>query len=353
MPRSCPHPVPESIIKHTKLTPWVHASELRQAQIIIQRLQTLLMQYAIPVGPETYQVQNAMATIEMVGRPPFGQSLQAQMPIFDHTAPAPHISTNKIAKTSAQPSLFPASATVPDGSTSLPDGSTMDVLATPSTASDLPSASSDMPLTQLGAPPQPAGSSMSPVRPQSIISPTTTSPTSPLKSPEGDLSSTQTAINFILCLEHPCLYHHNIPSVPMLAHGYVGTGHSLMMSSPIMHHSPHTYSLNPLTSTNGHRGIGWPRNATWEVPAIELEKLLKFSDDVTSLLAEDGVATEITPVQAWHRIVKHPNFAERMTEEKLSALQTRLRAKVKCVGFGAIIEMGVFERELASVLGSS
>lgn len=37
------------------------------------------------------QVDHPMATIELVGRPPFGQALQAQMPTFDHSAPAPHV----------------------------------------------------------------------------------------------------------------------------------------------------------------------------------------------------------------------------------------------------------------------
>lgn len=58
---------------------------------MIQRLQELLTVNGIPVPADILQVDHPMATIELVGRPPFGQTLQAQMPIFDHSAPAPHV----------------------------------------------------------------------------------------------------------------------------------------------------------------------------------------------------------------------------------------------------------------------
>lgn len=61
------------------------------AKIVIQRLQELLTANGIPVPTDILQVDHPMATIELVGRPPFGQALQAQMPTFDHSAPAPHV----------------------------------------------------------------------------------------------------------------------------------------------------------------------------------------------------------------------------------------------------------------------
>lgn len=131
------------------------------------------------------------------------------------------------------------------------------------------------------------------------------------------LDATQVGINFVLALEHPCLYHHGIPSVPMLAHGDLGYGHSLMLSSPIMEHSP-KYSLNPLK-------LGFAKGATWTVSAVELEKLLSFSDQI-------DLEGEITPVQVWHTIINHPNF-HCMTPERLEALRDALLPSVKCLGY--------------------
>lgn len=102
----------------------------------------------------------------------------------------------------------------------------------------------------------------------------------------------------------------------MLAHGDLGAGHSLMLSSPIMEHSPH-YSLNPLK-------MGWPRGATWQVPSIELEKLLSFSDQIE-------LEGEITPVQVWHAVITHPSFVK-MTPERLEVMRNILEANVKCLG---------------------
>ncbi|KPI41037.1 uncharacterized protein AB675_7962 [Cyphellophora attinorum] len=273
-----------------------HASEdLRQAHIVIQRLQNLLMQYGIPVGPEIFQVDNAMATIELVGRPPFGQSLHAQIPsipVFDHSIPAPHIST-----------------TTPTQRASSTGGGSDVLLAT---------AIDEKPSFGFDAATEASSSA------QTII-----------MHPHG-LDSVQVGINFVLALEHPCLYHHSIPSVPMLAHGYMGTGHSLMLSSPIMEHSP-SYSLNPLK-------MGWPRGAKWNVPAIELEKLLTFSEEIE-------LEGEVTPVQVWNVVKRHPKF-ESMTAEKLEAFRDALLPSVKCLGFGAVIEQGFFETQLETAMGA-
>ena len=132
------------------------------------------------------------------------------------------------------------------------------------------------------------------------------------------LDSAQVGINFVLALEQPCLYHHSIPSVPMLAHGELGTGHSLMLSSPIMEHSPN-YSLNPLK-------LGWPRGAKWNIPAVELEKLLTFSEQIE-------LEGEVTPVQIWNLVLRHGNFSS-MTPEKLEDLRDSLLPNVKCLGSG-------------------
>jgi len=256
------------------------SEELRHAKTVIQRLQELLASNDVPIPNDILKVNHPMATIELVGKPPFGQSLQAQLPVFDHSAPAPHLRES----VSAQP--FPSSS---------------EFEANTSTA---------------------LGSDLAMACDQEVERPLSTHP--------YGLDSTQVGVNFVLALEHPCLYHHSIPSVPMLAHGEIGYGHSLMLSSPIMEHSP-SYSLNPLK-------MGWPKGTTWNVPAIELDKLLSFSDQIE-------LESEITPVQVWHQVRCHPNFNS-LTPERLQSLRDALLPSVKCLGFGAVIDLELFEAEL-------
>ena len=217
--------------------------------------------------PGHLHVDHPMATIELVGRPPFGQSLQAQMPNFDHSAPAPHLRGSVFAQ-------------------NLPQSTESETISSTATTSDTEAMAWDTETERL-----------------------------PTKHPLG-LDATQVGVNFVLALEHPCLYHHGIPSVPMLAHGDVGYGHSLMLSSPIMEHSP-KYSLNPLK-------LGFAKGSSWTVPAAELEKLLSFSNQIE-------LEGEITPVQVWHTIVRHPAF-QCLTPKKLEALRDALLPSVKCLG---------------------
>lgn len=242
--------------------------ELRHAKAVIRNLEELLRGHGIAVPADILQVSFPMATIELVGRPPFGQTLQAQMPTFDYSAPAPHLR----------------------GSVS---GQALPLSAESETTSSTAQVSDTEPMAWDSDP----GSTPSP-------------------HPYG-LDSTQIGINFVLALEHPCLYHHGIPSVPLLARGELGYGHSLMLSSPIMEHSPN-YSLNPLK-------MGFPKGATWNVSASELEKLLGFSDQIE-------LEGEITPVQIWNTIRRHRNF-DQLTPEKLERLRDALLPSVKCLGY--------------------
>jgi hypothetical protein len=242
-------------------------AEIRHARTVIQKLEELLAAHGIPVPQNLLQVDHPMATIELVGRPPFGQALQAQMPTFDHSAPAPHLRGSVPAHNPSQ------SAESETNSPTAP-------------ASDFETTGIDLDVDMLQS-----------------------------THPFG-LDATQIGVNFVLALEHPCLYHHGIPSAMLLAHGEIGYGHSLMLSSPIMEHSP-SYSLNPLK-------MGFPRGAKWSVPALELEKLLSFSDQIE-------LEGEITPVQVWHTVRQHPNFS-RLTPERLEGLRNALLPNVKCLG---------------------
>lgn len=121
------------------------------------------------------------------------------------------------------------------------------------------------------------------------------------------LDKSQVGIDFVLALEQPCLPHHGGAST-----AGPSAGHSMMMLTPIMARSP------PTTSTS------LPVGTKWNVPAIELEKLLAFSE---RLILEE----EITPVQAWQRIRFHDKF-NLLTPTALASLQTALLLEVQCHG---------------------
>ncbi|XXG93986.1 hypothetical protein Hte_000237 [Hypoxylon texense] len=76
-------------------------------------------------------------------------------------------------------------------------------------------------------------------------------------------------------------------------------------------------------SNNHHRG-------TWELSKADLATLL----DLSKKLDLDG---EITPVMAWGMILAHPRLGE-LKREDLEKLIDDLKGKVRCYGFGAVME---------------
>jgi hypothetical protein len=133
----------------------------------------------------------------------------------------------------------------------------------------------------------------------------------PMPHPQG-LGATQVGVDFVLALEYVCLEHHAVHSVDA-----DGSGHEMMLLSPIMSRSP------PLMQTT-QPGSGLPDGTRWSVPAVELERLLEYSDRLNL----DG---EITPVEAWQRIRQHPNFSA-LSREGLEDLRASLLPEVKCYG---------------------
>ncbi|KAK4944312.1 hypothetical protein LTR10_016198 [Elasticomyces elasticus] len=133
----------------------------------------------------------------------------------------------------------------------------------------------------------------------------------PMAHPHG-LWTAQTGVDFVLGLEQVCLEHHAVHSVDV-----EGTGHEMMLMSPIMSRSP------PLQQTT-EPGSGLPDGAVWSVPSVELERLLEFADR----LRLDG---EITPVEAWQAIRQHPSFPN-LTREGLDSMKLMLLPEVKCYG---------------------
>ncbi|KAK7699690.1 hypothetical protein SLS64_011463 [Diaporthe eres] len=69
---------------------------------------------------------------------------------------------------------------------------------------------------------------------------------------------------------------------------------------------------------------------TWELSKSDLTTLL----DLSQKLNLDG---EITPVMAWGMVLAHPRLGE-LNEKDFVKLTEELGSKVRCYGFGAVME---------------
>ncbi|KAH0840774.1 hypothetical protein AYO21_00575 [Fonsecaea monophora] len=279
-----------------------HEAQLQACRHAIRRLKDLIKYHKIPLPLDLAsdpQIQSPQATIELLGLPDSRtQHIRAHLP--------PETESGFVAPqnilTSSDLSHY---GTLHSGSTScssdLFSGLT---ISDPPTSLHAPSIYSQA--TSSGLPPPPPIST-------------------PMQHPQG-LGATQVGVDFVLALEHVCLGHH-------AAHAAAddGSGHELMLMSPIMWHSP---ARGPSTTVSAQHhsttapdvttATGLPSGTRWSVPAVELEKLLDFSDK----LSLDG---EITPVEAWQRVRQHPNFGD-LTRDGLEALKATLLPEVQCYG---------------------
>lgn len=119
------------------------------------------------------------------------------------------------------------------------------------------------------------------------------------------LDNPQVGIDFVLSLEQPCLGH--------TRHGDLSSttssGHALTAQAPLLVAAPPNLSAT----------------ATWEIPAVEIDRLLELSSQLNLL-------GEVTPVQAWARIRSYPGF-EKLSKEGLELLKRALMAEVQCYGY--------------------
>ncbi|POR36500.1 AP-1-like transcription factor [Tolypocladium paradoxum] len=144
-------------------------------------------------------------------------------------------------------------------------------------------------------------------------------------------------------LEKPCMQH--MPFLLDRATEADGDpcGHALMASCPpapfakLAADTPfgHTY-------THDHGDGGNPGQGTWELSKADLATLL----DLSKRLDLDG---EITPVMAWGMILSHPRFADFKSED-FRKLADELGRKVRCYGFGAVMEEFELRDAFESVL---
>lgn len=155
----------------------------------------------------------------------------------------------------------------------------------------------------------------------------------PTTSPNVSGAFDAIGIDFVLALERPCMEH-----IQKLVHdsledpnGTSISGHALMASCP-----PESHMLdNP--------DIDWG-SRTYDLQPSELNMLLNFSPKL-------GVSGEVTPINAWAIIQSHPNFLQ-LTRHDFAAIKNELVPKVKCYGFGAVLEEYMVEDALDGVFAA-
>jgi hypothetical protein len=252
-----------------------HDDEIKRYAQAIRNLTDLLTAHGIPTpaGLPQIPINSPLATIEVAGAPN-DPTIRAHLPVFDASAPFP-FQKDMNQQVAAQPppagNLAQPSSNVRNEYGSRPTVDTMNL--------DVPAS---------------------------------------VGHPHG-LDAAQVGIDFVLALEHICLWHAQFPS-PMLG-PESGTGHRLMLINPIMACAPPRQQppkgTDPITTA-------YSPGTKWSVPANELEKLLSYSES----LPLDG---EITPVQAWQRVKNHTKFCD-LTPSGLEALQASLLTVVDCYG---------------------
>ncbi|PFH63317.1 hypothetical protein XA68_13774 [Ophiocordyceps unilateralis] len=144
--------------------------------------------------------------------------------------------------------------------------------------------------------------------------------------PKGKADCDQAGIDFVLALEKPCMQH--LPFLLERAADADGEpcGHALMASCP----------PTPLTSVPAKKS---PANTETQVNPSQGFGGLTKPDlatlfDLSKKLDLDG---EITPVMAWGMIRGHPRFTD-LRSDDIRRLADELSQKVRCYGFGAVLE---------------
>ncbi|KAI1156140.1 hypothetical protein F4825DRAFT_345768 [Nemania diffusa] len=162
----------------------------------------------------------------------------------------------------------------------------------------------------------------------------------------------QAGIDFVLTLEKPCMDH--LPWLLEKGSDSPGEpcGHALMASCP-----PEPFAeLNseiPFGIAHGAASDGTESKSksgeqqsmrTWELSKGDLTTLL----DLSKRLDLDG---EITPVMAWGTILSHPRLTE-LTRKDFEKITDDLKDKVRCYGFGAVMEEFEVRDSLNAVLSA-
>ncbi|KAG9188324.1 hypothetical protein G6011_02247 [Alternaria panax] len=107
------------------------------------------------------------------------------------------------------------------------------------------------------------------------------------------------------------------------------SGHALMATAP-----PDAHIVNCPEEKYPH-----------QMPDVKMPDLMKLLD-LSNRLPLDG---EITPIMAWAKILQDDNFRD-LSKQDIELVKTELLAKVRCYGFGAVLEEFEVSDALMTVL---
>jgi hypothetical protein len=93
-------------------------------------------------------------------------------------------------------------------------------------------------------------------------------------------------------------------------------GHVLTASGWFVQHAP-SLDTSPRTSTT--------QPPSWTTSNAEIERLFELASNL-------GLTEEITPIEAWHRIWKHPE-ASKLTPQGLKTIELSLSQGATCYGY--------------------
>ncbi|KFY93319.1 hypothetical protein V500_03776 [Pseudogymnoascus sp. VKM F-4518 (FW-2643)] len=135
----------------------------------------------------------------------------------------------------------------------------------------------------------------------------------------------QAGIDFVLTLERPCMDHLQFLVELSSTPSGMPCGHALMATCP-----PVPFPADEMPWGHGVARLPHEELKTWDLQKGDLANLL----DLSMRLNLDG---EITPVMAWGMVLGHPRFGE-LGARELGMVVEELRPKVRCYGFGAVLE---------------
>ncbi|KAI9841124.1 MAG: hypothetical protein M1838_003699 [Thelocarpon superellum] len=148
---------------------------------------------------------------------------------------------------------------------------------------------------------------------------------------QGDLDLDQIGIDFVLTLERPCMEHMQTLMVQAQESEGDISGHALLANAP-----PHSFLLEN-------------SSIPYDYDAVDLRRPeLKTLMNLSRRLQLDG---EITPVMAWSAILTHERLHE-LTARDFATVKAELKAKVRCHGFGAVVEEFELRDALSSVFAT-
>ncbi|KAE9965059.1 hypothetical protein BLS_007888 [Venturia inaequalis] len=131
----------------------------------------------------------------------------------------------------------------------------------------------------------------------------------------------QVGIDFVLTLERPCMDHMQFLMVRSEDSDGEISGHALMATCPPASH---------IKATPEEK---YPHQMP-DMPAGSLMALLDMSDQVVNPYIKHE---EVTPIKAW-TLIRSDERSHELTNADFETIRTALLGKVRCYGFGAVLE---------------